>query len=196
MYSAGQKKTPREITIALDGLTSADGAWRVDCRVVLAMASLAEWSNLAISDTLDYGALAGHIRFILDTAMAPEAALAAYAQQLPRLFSPLAIADHSLTITNAKPSKSCKVTPEDCAVYLDTARTLGQKELTAVVLICSGSSRAGTWLLTPYSSLADLEPDALCLAVTYSGYLPTERMKANYFDYPPKDTQAQTQAQT
>lgn len=181
MYRPSQKI----IHIDLEQLRSHDGTWRIDCRLKLALPA-GSWDDLDITDTLDYGALAGQLRFILDC-LGPaqvEATIAAYGNLLPQLFPALNIIDYSLTITSSVPIIAC----EGCALWLGTwtefLKTTLQKNPASAVLVCSGAG-AGEWFLSPYANGERFESSALFLAVPYTGYLPTAHFKANYYQYPP-----------
>lgn len=184
---------PKIIQIELERLSSHDESWQVDCRLNLTLRP-GEWADLDITDTLDYGALAGQIRFILDAAADPATAIGQFEPLLPRLFPRLTITGQELTITRTTPRIS---TPGHSSqspgpLWLGTAAALAGLDITAAVLVCTGA-QSGTWYLSPYfgsstgtsSSAATPEPAALCLAMPYSGYLATGHFKADYYHYPP-----------
>lgn len=181
MYRVGQKI----IQIDLEHLTSHDGRWQVDSRLNLALPP-GSWDALEITDTLDYGALAGQLRFILDCVPAAhvEATITAYAKLLPQLFPALTITGHKLTITSTELLTSREGKPLWLGTMTEFGKTTKKMNPASAVLICSGE-RGGDWFLSPYADASSFEASALCLAIPYTGYLPTQHFKTNYYTYPP-----------
>lgn len=185
MYRADQKI----IHIDLERLRSHDGTWQINYHLTLALGDKS-WESLDIADTLDYGALAGQLRFILDSAAEPKAALEAYGPLLSTLFPLLTITDYSLTIT----STPLKSQPDATAkLWLGPFEDCQKKDLTAAVLICSGVG-AGQWFLSPYGPTdlgRKVSPKDLCLTIPYEGYLETSHFKDDYYRYSPSEGESQ-----
>lgn len=187
MYS-NASQSPPAMTIALEDLSSACGQWRVQGHVTLSMAKpVSAWHALSLEETLDYGTLAGLIRFVLDASSTPVADIAALEPLLPTLFPHLSFTEQSLTITSGfvSETKGNKQSRLHSCRGDTLAKRIQEEGLTAAVLVWGQQDRMrGQWFLTPYHDVTRIDPVSQLLIMPYAGYLETQHFKPHYFEYP------------